>query len=303
MFDRLLAIGFQVHDKIDIELGSSITTIRGDSDSGKSSLLRALRWVCLNKPRGDGFIKHGEICSRVRLKFDDVVITREKSKKDNLYQIKKDGQSEEFKAFGNDVPPAISQLLNVGEINFSGQHEGSFWFSLSPPELARQINKIVDLELIDNTFSKIDSRIRTQRMERGIVQSKLEKSEVENAKLNFVRFLDKDLGELEEIDNQINVVHKKAVNISRNLNRLLTLNTTVVACTNAAKMGKIVVECGERATAISGRVSRLRSLMNTINDKNREIENNRKESKLCQDRLQTESGGVCPLCGHKLKEE
>ena len=52
-----------------------------------------------------------------------------------------------YEAFGNDVPPAVSKLLGLAEVNFQGQHDAAFWFGLSPGQLAKELNKIVDLEL------------------------------------------------------------------------------------------------------------------------------------------------------------
>src|SRR6266480_1075955 len=60
---RLLSIelnDFQAHKKVLVELSPTITTIRGPTDTGKSAILRALRWACLNDIAGEEFIREGQ---------------------------------------------------------------------------------------------------------------------------------------------------------------------------------------------------------------------------------------------------
>ncbi len=49
-------INFQSHIDSLLEFHSGVNSITGQSDSGKSSILRAINWVIHNKPSGDAFI-------------------------------------------------------------------------------------------------------------------------------------------------------------------------------------------------------------------------------------------------------
>ena len=69
-------INFQTHQEVKLDLSPTITTIKGPTDSGKSSVLRALRWVCLNDIPGDEFIREGATCARVILRAGDSEVTR-----------------------------------------------------------------------------------------------------------------------------------------------------------------------------------------------------------------------------------
>ncbi len=55
----LQLVNFQVHTGLIIDFSPGITTIVGPTDHGKSSILRALRWVCLNDLSGEQFIREG----------------------------------------------------------------------------------------------------------------------------------------------------------------------------------------------------------------------------------------------------
>ena len=48
MLKRLRIKNFQKHGKVDISFDPHVTCIVGDSDAGKSSLLRALHWFLTN---------------------------------------------------------------------------------------------------------------------------------------------------------------------------------------------------------------------------------------------------------------
>ena len=45
---RLSLTNFQKHERLALDLDPRLTSIAGDSDRGKSAVLRALAWLCLN---------------------------------------------------------------------------------------------------------------------------------------------------------------------------------------------------------------------------------------------------------------
>jgi exonuclease SbcC len=55
MIDSLSIQNFQSHEKTELEFDEGINIIIGQSDSGKSAILRALNWVVNNKPNGEAF--------------------------------------------------------------------------------------------------------------------------------------------------------------------------------------------------------------------------------------------------------
>ncbi|MDE2104483.1 MAG: AAA family ATPase, partial [Patescibacteria group bacterium] len=50
---------FQCHKSLVLDLNAPVVCIKGPTDSGKSAILRALRWVCQNNFAGDDFIREG----------------------------------------------------------------------------------------------------------------------------------------------------------------------------------------------------------------------------------------------------
>ena len=52
MINSVVVRNFQIHKKTSIEFVSGVNIISGTSDNGKSSLIRAMRWVIENRPQG-----------------------------------------------------------------------------------------------------------------------------------------------------------------------------------------------------------------------------------------------------------
>ena len=190
---KLRIKNFQIHKDLEIEFGP-ITTIVGASDSGKSAILRALRWVAMNEPKGTGFIREGAKEASVTLILGGREIQRQRSASNNSYGM--DGV--EFKAFGNDVPEDIARVLNVSELNFQGQHDAPLWFTESAGEVSRRLNYIVDLSQIDSTLSAIDSIVREQRWLVQLSETKKAKIKEEGMALKWTNAASKEFEAITE---------------------------------------------------------------------------------------------------------
>jgi energy-coupling factor transporter ATP-binding protein EcfA2 len=155
MLEKLTLKNFQAHPKLTIEFGPDLTCIVGPTGAGKTAVLRALKWVCTNRPNGNAFTTHGTTGTRVTLQAEGHVVRRVRGKQ-NLYEL--DGR--DLAAFGGDVPAPVASLLNVGPVNFQGQHDAPYWFTESPGEVSRALNQIIDLGIIDDVLAYANGRVR-----------------------------------------------------------------------------------------------------------------------------------------------
>lgn len=333
MLEKMLITDFQKHERLLVEFDPKITTITGPTDSGKSSILRALRWLMLNRPSGDGFVRWGQKSMTVKAKVDGRTIKRARGK-GNTYSL--DG--EQYEAFGTGVPDAISGFLNVGATHFVLQHDPPFWFSLSPPEVARQLNKIVDLGAIDEVTSKLAAKQRKLNAERDVCQERLDAAKRTKTELSYVLMMDRDLKGLEGLRSSID--DQSAANYAMDvLLRNTKWKSTVIAKSKSVvDLGKNAVDAGEVASGSSKDVGALSSLLEEVGEvrkalstpvpsidaltKARDLvvegeENVRDmrntinlvkcqadelvilkaELKKAGNRLKVETGGRCPVCG------
>lgn len=209
MLDKLQIRNFRRNKKLDIEFGR-ITVIRGPSGKGKSSLVGALKLVCFNRPSGDSFINwDSDFCS-VRLFVDGHKIVRKKSSSKNIYRLDK----QKYEAFGTGVPEDIANLLNVTDINFHRQHSGPFWFSKTAGEVSKQLNKIVNLEVIDSTLANLAKVQRETRIRKTLAETELKKLRADKNKLRFVIVLNKELKALETEQIALDEISQNALQLT-----------------------------------------------------------------------------------------
>ena len=183
MLEKIQIRNFQAHSKLQVEFDSQCTTIIGPSDVGKSAIIRALRWVCTNKPDGQAFIKQGASGCSVQLFIDERKIVRSRGKGTNSYKL--DGH--ELKAFGTNVPDTISQIVNLSPVNFQQQHDAPFWFSLSAGQVSRELNAIVDLGMIDDALAAAAKGLSSARSEAAVTEDRLEAAELRLKGLGWVK--------------------------------------------------------------------------------------------------------------------
>jgi DNA repair ATPase RecN len=203
MITRLKLTNFQLHKKLTVKLDPRITTIVGESDTGKSALFRALRWLMLNRPSGSSFIRKGSGHGSVVLDIDGMQITRHRSASDNLYKTRRRGRSrvEQYRSFGRaNVPDPIANLLKVTEANFQGQHDPFYWLALSPPQVSRELNKIVDLDSIDHALAYVSKRLRRLSTERDVCRKRMTTARQAKKDLDWAVSADRKLRALEELE-------------------------------------------------------------------------------------------------------
>lgn len=156
---------FQTHKDLTIDFGKEITSITGPSDRGKSAIIRALIWVITNRPNGDSFIRYGADECRVTVTVGEHTIQRIKGKKRNCYIL----DDIEFKALKTDVPIEVQKIFNVSDNNIQAQFDPIFWFSATGGEVARNLNQIVNLDIIDFVLTELQSKFRQNKSEQDVI--------------------------------------------------------------------------------------------------------------------------------------
>ena len=68
---KLTVENFQSHEHSEVIFGPGLNVIVGPSDFGKLALVRALRWLFYNEPRGANFISAWARTCRVTVEMDD----------------------------------------------------------------------------------------------------------------------------------------------------------------------------------------------------------------------------------------
>jgi DNA repair exonuclease SbcCD ATPase subunit len=257
VIEKLAIKGFQAHDELELSLDPGVTTIIGSSDVGKSSVIRALRWLALNLPSGDSFVRWGAKRARVEAEVGGDVVLRERGT-ENLYAL----GTREFRAFGNGgVPEEIAKLLGVTEINFQGQYDSPFWLSDTAGEVSRHLNRIVGLEIIDDILSKLTSLIRKRTIEVEVTEGRLTAARQECRDWKFVESVDVELSALETLSCLFDEWQKKAISLGSIVCAYGSGEIALSEVSTFVAEGTRVVGDGERLALATSACGQLRTLI------------------------------------------
>ena len=198
MLEKVKIKNFQSHRNTEIELSHAVNSIQGNSDCGKSAVMRALNWLIFN-PAGDYFVsdwaRKGKSLSapcEVSVSVGGHTITRKRDKDFNGYIL--DGQV--FEATRNSVPPQVAELLGLGEVNIQRQLDPPFLLSKSSGDVSRYINSLVNLTRIDEWTTAANSRGRalSQKVDSASARAGVAQKEVDSYAF---------LPELEELSSKL----------------------------------------------------------------------------------------------------
>jgi predicted ATP-dependent endonuclease of OLD family len=160
---------FQNHEHTALNFCAGVNVIVGASDSGKSAVIRALRWATENKPTGTALLansqkKKGKFVgeSQVVLFTDKGFITRFRTDSKNAFGVsqpqyitcKETGETSdvklktyrEFEAIRGEVPKEVFELLPLSAVNWQTQFTMSYLLDMSPLEASKEIQRMCGLE-------------------------------------------------------------------------------------------------------------------------------------------------------------
>ncbi len=337
MLEKIQIRNFQRHELLRIKLDPKITTITGDSDVGKSSVLRAIRWVALNRPRGNGFIRRGQDSLSVNLWVDGEKVTRLRDKKTNQYTI----GDNVMEAVATTVPDPVARLLNLDDTNFKLQHDPPLWFGLSPGEVAKRINSIVDLGLIDQTLSALAGTLRTEKIKVVLDKKRWDESKGDLAETDHVPRLDEELQEVEELQKESSVLGGQASFLRASVQQAIIyqdkveiLSDTILGASGVLEVGRKWIELIEKRDGLAELTEKVKSaeqrvsqpipdisdldakkekwenlrieyddlseLVDSIKDSEDDVKELEGDVKAAEESRDEESEGLCPICGNKI---
>ena len=304
VLERLLIKNFQKHARLELDLDPHVTVLAGKSDAGKSSIIRALRWLATNKPGGTSFIRRegedqaaAERTAVARLSVDGHVIKRIRGPRRNLFLL--DGQP--LAAFGAGVPDPVAQLLNIGQISLQLQHDPPYLFSLSPGQAAAALDEVVNLDAIDQVMARLASGLRAAKAAAEAAQDRLREAKARRNELAWVPAADASLCEAKDSYNLYIAVQKKRARLAD----LLAGVREAVAARDLAATGLPVlaraVAAGAKELEVRGQRAKLSRLLEELDC-----------TKLQVGKLLTQLGEVqarlrkqkrCPLCGNLFSKK
>ena len=245
--DRIHLERWQSHEDSTFDLAPGVNAIVGSSDAGKSSVLRALRWVTTNRPRGTGFVHFGEGTARVEIGVGSSKIVRTRGvKKDNSYTV--DG--EVLEAMGFAVPEQVTELLPFDDVTFSSQHDPLYLVFETPGQFARKINDVVHLEDAERARSDLSGQVRSLTAKIKDCEEQLKEREAESKRLASVPTYEERTRDAADNAEEAEKLRKLLANLRSDADRLALAEATLSALPDMEEAGRLLGVSGETAEAM-----------------------------------------------------
>jgi len=262
MINSLEIKNFQSHKDTRLDFDLGVNVITGETDKGKSVIIRAIRFNAENKPSGypgdirSWFSKKKDKTSVV-IETPEIKVERRRGTTENVYIVDGD-ESDSLVGFGQDVPERVKEAFNLGRSCLQRQLDPVFLLADSPGEVARTLNRVVRLDEIDTLASNLNSLHNSTRKEIKFVDGDV--VELEDQMKEFV--------DLPDIEILIEGVEKNFVVYEKVDSDLQLLQTTLEEVCGVKESLKEVREF----LAVEEKYDGLMSLLDEYNEVSEELD-------------------------------
>lgn len=307
MIKNLSIQNFGSNEKLDLKLDRHITCITGESYTGKSWALRALKWVVQNKPAGIRYITWDSKKASVTIKMGCHKIKRERSKIINSYYIDKT----KLQAFGNNVPDSVAKMINMSSLNFQIQQElphgdgPLFWFALTPGQVSKRLNEIVNLDLIDRILYNLQSESRTAKTTLDVCKERRKEAKEQVEKLAFVEQMKKEwraisvlIEQTEENEKETTRVKETIDNIEKQQNIVDDMKQHMNKIENDLEE---LENLNQQIINTENKAQQLEDILIAVENGIQDLKQNRKELRIAKQEYKKISIVRCPKCKTKIE--
>lgn len=198
---------FQAHKDTTVQFDRGLNIIVGESNNGKTSILRGILWAIDNQPLGNDFIMAGENDCSVTINFSDgTYIKRGRTVKDTGYYeiryIDDNGKyiDQTYRGFTNAVPVEVANVHQMPKVNITkdiethlnvlSQLDGPFLLTESPLVKASAIGRITGTHVIDAAIKDSNKTIQSNRKLVKSYSEDLQQKENERKQLPNIKLME-----------------------------------------------------------------------------------------------------------------
>jgi exonuclease SbcC len=235
---------FQSHKRTELELDPHLTVITGSSNTGKSSIVRALKWLMLGVPKGTSFVSSGRpdavITTFVSATMDDgvKVVRLVKNKKQVYKVIKPNGDDTFYENITNDIPEEVRNIFNVDMVNFASQYDPPFLISETPGAINEYFNGVLRLSFMDYLMSTLGKDQRDTNIILKQTQSDIEAYKSTLASYVNLKVVRKLMGKYRKITTQLTNLTEKRNALQSIVDKLVIVEHDLSVSSNLR--GKVI---------------------------------------------------------------
>lgn len=233
---------FECHKDKKVDFVNGLNVILGETNSGKTAILRGIYWVLYDKPGGTGNIRTGARFCSVEVSFSNgyKVTRRRTNSSAGTYTIESpDGSKEEYKGFNNNIPVEVLNVMQMPEVFISGnkyrfniasQLEGPFLISNTPSERIALIGSLVNAERLDKAISIYKNKRNIVKRDIGNVEEQIEKIDNEIKVLGDIGALKRNVEVISKAKEIVDLQMKQHSNYETLKTNYVNTVSSIVIC-------------------------------------------------------------------------
>lgn len=304
MISELKLKNFQSHRNTKLVFSRGFNAITGQTKSGKTRIIKALRWALENKPTRIRVAPKSDPQAKtiVTVKLvDNCIIKRIKSKNTNQYiLIDKDKKKKKLKPFKTNVPDDIKKILKISSLNFQNQHDPPFLLSESPGARSRYLNKVVNLDVIDRSQKNIASRITNEHNLLLTHKEKAKELKKQLKEFDWLTDAEDQLRKLEIESRKIDHIERSVEELSEIVSTLEENKSKRNKFKKVTKYRSIVkknLKLVEEIAGLEDKIASIEKMLDNIRDIKDTIISEKKRLQLLEKKFGKLMPERCPLCG------
>ena len=228
---------FQAHKDTTVQFDRGLNIIVGESNNGKTSILRGILWAIDNQPLGNDFIMAGENDCSVTINFSDgTYIKRGRTVKNTGYYeiryIDDNGKyiDQTYRGFTNAVPVEVANVHQMPKVNITkdiethlnvlSQLDGPFLLTESPLVKASAIGRITGTHVIDAAIKESNKTIQSNRKLVKSYSEDLQQKENECKQLPDIKLMEAFTKKYAYIVKYIAKLNDSVIKLNANLQQI-----------------------------------------------------------------------------------
>lgn len=268
MLKTLEITNYQCHRDSSLEFHPGMNVITGSSDSGKSTIIRAMLWGLINRPTGDAFKSWNAKPSddvRVSFEFDNGWFIKERVGGKNKYQT----DEGTFEALRTDVPDTIQNISQITDYNLQTQFQKYFMLQDSPGERAKAFNRLTGLDIIDHVFKRLNAKISSTKTEISRLSTDITSKSTQIEELQKITLSEAAINELDDDIKQAEKIEDKLRTASEYTRKLRQCNADIAELEEFLEIETIYLEIKrlmDESLVLKNKINVLRTSINSYNE-------------------------------------
>ena len=273
MLKQLQIVCYQSHENTIFNLHPGVNCIIGESQAGKTAVLRSIHLLKDNRPSAFRFhsdFTKKRITSVKAITSKDEEIKIIKTKKETKYTLTTDGEIERWRKLNKTVPDRVTDILNLTDLNIQWQFDNPFLISTSGGEIVRVINEKTKIEEADSWIKTLNKKINILKNKKGNEEVEIENNITELKGLSDLPKLNRLLNRLTTIDKKVDRLDKEYIQIDSILANIEDIENKIKEQKNYLKAERYVIKI-ETVDKELKQLEQEKDLIQTINQYEKDI--------------------------------